>query len=170
MPRTTTKKPDPTPYNYQVIKDTREHEGKGWVFPVSDRCTGTTVSKLDTGDYSLVGHETEIVIERKGSPSEYAGNLSQDRFSRELDRLDSFKVPIIVLEFSLEQLLHWPTHCRRILKIPTRITAEYLMKRLAEVAINHPKIHTVYTGPFGKEYVSSVFKRFVEDSGRPQGL
>ena len=68
---------------YLVIKDTREKQG--WDFPQSHSCVGTSIEKLDTGDYTIDGHRDTLCVERKGSVSEFAGNLVQEkeRFVRE---------------------------------------------------------------------------------------
>ena len=62
---------------YTVIKDTREQDG--YTFERFESryhaCAGMVVQKLDTGDYSLVGLEDKLCIERKGRISELAINL-----------------------------------------------------------------------------------------------
>jgi ERCC4-type nuclease len=62
---------------------------------------------LKTGDYSIAGMERKVCIERKGSVTEFVLNLGKDwgRFERELKRMQGFAIKILVLEFSLSQLL-----------------------------------------------------------------
>ena len=67
-----TKAPD-----YTVIRDTREREG--YHFSKFDKCLGMVVRKLDTGDYSLVGLEDKICIERKGCVEEIAINFGKKK-------------------------------------------------------------------------------------------
>ena len=59
--------PDKSP-PYTVIRDTREQEG--YTFEKFTgrytSCNGMIIKKLDTGDYSLVGLEDKLCIERKG--------------------------------------------------------------------------------------------------------
>ena len=71
---------------YTVIKDTREQEG--WFFTQTTACDGMVREKLDTGDYSLRGYEELLAIERKGKISEFARNIVENRFERELERLE----------------------------------------------------------------------------------
>lgn len=91
---------------YTVIRDTREQ--RGWNFDASDRCLGTQIGTLKTGDYSLLGFEDQFVIERKGSPAELATNLFQKRFHAELARLDKFKHAYLFLEFGMEHVINFP--------------------------------------------------------------
>ena len=78
---------------YTVIKDTREQEGHGYTFEKFNgrytSCEGMIVQKLDTGDYTLVGLEDKLCIERKGRISELAINLGKDktRFMKEIARM-----------------------------------------------------------------------------------
>ena len=63
--------------------------------------------RLATGDYSLVGCEHRIAIERKTHADAY-GSLSgraRDRFQRELVRLGALEYGAIVIEASLHELL-----------------------------------------------------------------
>lgn len=59
----------------------------------------TQVKSLGTGDYSIVGLEDEIAIERKSLTDLYATlGAGRSRFIRELERLDRFKVAMIIVE------------------------------------------------------------------------
>ena len=72
---------------YTVIRDTREQEG--YYFSEYDLCLGMIDQKLDTGDYSIVGLEDKICVERKGCVEELAINLGQKKhtFLREIERM-----------------------------------------------------------------------------------
>ena len=58
-------------------------------------------TKLDAGDYSLVGYESLITFERK-SVQDLVGTLigGHERFLRELDRMKSYKEKYILIEHS----------------------------------------------------------------------
>ena len=79
--------------SFTVIRDTREQEG--YYFSEYDTCAGMIDQKLDTGDYSIVGMEEKICIERKGSVEELAINLGQKKhaFLNEIERMTDFPVP-----------------------------------------------------------------------------
>jgi ERCC4-type nuclease len=83
-----------------VIRDTREHPGHGYHFKASANCTGTVEQKLDYGDYTLVGLEDYVVIERKKSIEELCGNFgkNRDRFLREIARMAHVPHKFIVVE------------------------------------------------------------------------
>jgi len=149
---------------YTVCRDTREHQGQGWEFAPSKSCAGTETVKLDTGDYSIKGLETKFVIERKASTSEFAANVFQDRFERELQRLDQFDHAFLLLEFT-----HWevdffpqgsgiPTYKHKFLKM----TPELFRKRIAEIQVAHPKLNVWFVGSNGKLWASCLFKRMAE--------
>ena len=58
----------------------------------------TQPATLNAGDYSIVGHENEIAIERK-SPEDLYGSIGRGRgrFQRELERLAAFPGPTFVI-------------------------------------------------------------------------
>jgi len=148
---------------YTVIRDTREHNDKGWLFAKSSRCEGTETVKLDTGDYSVVGMEESFCIERKGSVTEFARNVTENRFERELERLESFDYPFIILEFSMADILDYPKNSG----IPyskrkqLRFRGPFILKRLIEFQMKY-KTKILICGSRGKEVASSIFKRIIE--------
>ena len=80
---------------YTIIVDTREQCPIIW--KENDNIAGTIVKKLDVGDYSILGLETVISIERKGSCSEFAKNILESRFFRELQKLnDNYKYAFLL--------------------------------------------------------------------------
>lgn len=147
---------------YQVIRDSREQDG--WTFPVDDNCEGTVVAGLKTGDYTLKGFEKTFVIERKGCVSEFATNLMEDRFERELERLDSFLHPFIILEFQIENMFNFPKDSGIPLHMQGRIKVKpkFLIKRLNQILVCH-KTKVIFAGDYGRWLASSIFKRIVEN-------
>jgi len=91
---------------YKVIRDTREQNG--WTFMAGKACEGTISGTLKTGDYSIEGYQDILTLERKGSIAELATNLVEDRFERELERMESFKYAFMILEFSMDDLIKYP--------------------------------------------------------------
>ena len=81
-----------------IAVDTREQKPYG--FRQAQRKT------LKTGDYSIVGLEDRIAIERKSAP-DLLGSLGKGRarFRRELERLAQLEYGAIVVESTLKQLL-----------------------------------------------------------------
>ena len=85
---------------FQIIKDTREKKGHGWWYDENAYCSGTTVAKVDIGDYAIEGMEHVLCIERKESVSEFAGNCSEKRFHAELKKMATFPFAFLIFEFS----------------------------------------------------------------------
>ena len=119
--------------------------------------------KLDTGDYSIVGLEDVLCIERKGSVSEFAQNVIQDRFVRELDRM-THKYSFVLFEFTLEEMLKYPRDCgipiRTIKKI--RYNGKFVLSKLIGFQLTYPHIHFVFAGEDSVDFVNRICKQVVE--------
>jgi hypothetical protein len=89
-----------------ILIDTREQTP--WSFTRNEWPDGFEVIGLKTGDYTLKGFENVFTIDRKGSAGEVANNLVQDRFERELERMEEFAHPFIICDFPLRDLLAYP--------------------------------------------------------------
>ena len=88
-----------------IVVDTRESLPLG--FP------GSTRKTLATGDYSVLGMETRVAIERKTLGDFYACvGRERARFERELERLAGMVYPAVVIEASLSDVLHGHTFSR----------------------------------------------------------
>jgi ERCC4-type nuclease len=88
-----------------VAIDTREQ--KPYRFSRSE------VKTLPTGDYSVVGLEDRIAIERKTKEDAYSSlGQGRERFERELQRLSHLDYAAIVIETSLPDFLRAPAFSR----------------------------------------------------------
>ena len=99
-----------------IIKDVREK--KGWEWPNMVR------KALPTGDYTLEGLEDVLAIERKGSVSEYVDCLlgtRKDAFHRELERMEGFAHPFLILDFPIGQLFTFPA----LMHLPSHVQSLY---------------------------------------------
>lgn len=156
---------------YKVIKDTREQEG--WFFRPFGSCVGMVEQKLDTGDYSILGLEDKICIERKGCVEELALNLGQgkDRFLREIERMEDFPHKFIICEFSAEELIKFPKDTRIPIKNKSavKITGRYMLKALVEFQL-YNNVNVVFCGDRYNAFlvVSSIFKRINERYGKQE--
>jgi DNA excision repair protein ERCC-4 len=85
----------------EIVIDTREQ--KNWTF--EPRQVTVTRACLPAGDYSVVGLETRLALERK-SLGDYVQTVIHDwlRFRKELVRLSGYDVAVIVVEANLEQV------------------------------------------------------------------
>ena len=110
--------PDAVLTEFAVVIDTREQlpwtfgglwsdsSARGGRRPI---VVDQRVATLQQGDYSLVGHESQVAIERK-SLADLFGTLGQgrERFERELARLAELDRAAIVIEASLGQIFPAP--------------------------------------------------------------
>ncbi len=128
-----------------IIADTREQQP--WDFEGFDEVQEIISAKLDTGDYSLVGLEDKVCIERKKSVSEIANNVNQDRFWKEMDRLKEFEYSFVLLEFSIDDILAFPvgsTVPKRLWN-KIRVKGPYILKKMTQIQTRYG-IHVVYCG------------------------
>lgn len=74
-----------------------------------------TQEALKTGDYSIVGYEEQITIERKGI-SDWFGSIGQDRerFEREMVRMSQMEFAAVVIEGDWNELLLNTAHYSRM--------------------------------------------------------
>jgi ERCC4-type nuclease len=147
---------------YLVIRDSAE-QARFWDFEEDERCKGTVVRKLETGDYTLEGYEKIFTIERKGSILEFATNVVEERFTRELERFRSFPHSFILLEFRIDALIDFPDG----IKLPPETIAKFkkrgkfLLRRTMEMLLQYPS-QIFFVDRRGKEVATSIFKRIVD--------
>ena len=154
---------------FTVLRDTAEHENKGWIFTPTDTCLGTTERNLFTGDYSLDGYYDNklLIIERKGNVAEFAGNLTQKdkwrNFKDELERMEEFRWPFLILEFPFSAIKSFPVDSGipRSRWSTLRVTPQFLRLRLAQIQL-HFKTKILFAGENGKDVASDIFKRVIE--------
>ncbi len=88
-----------------VVIDSREQ--KPYEFPNS------VVKGLPTGDYSLVGLEDKVTVERKEKSDCYSSlGANRKRFKKELERMADFDYAAIVIECSMADFLNPPPYSR----------------------------------------------------------
>ena len=95
---------------FTIIQDTREQIPLNFSF--YPECDNVIKKAIKTGDYSILGYEDIVFIERKRSSAELANNFGFDskRFYSELDRTKDLKWKFIVCEFSINTLLEFPKY------------------------------------------------------------
>lgn len=134
----------------RVLRDSREKHG--WEFD------DMIIKCLKTGDYTLEGFEDKLTIERKASTSEFARNVVEPRFKRELERMQSYKWFYMIFEFSEYDLLHFPESSN----IPKsrwnqlRVKPKFLFKKVAEYRDEY-KCNIIFADKFGKAAAESIF-------------
>ena len=133
---------------FTVIRDTREKKGHGWFFEDDGSyCEGTSISKLDVGDYSIDGLEHMLCIERKESVSEFAKNSTEKRFYRELQRMSSFPYSFLIFEFNWLDLERYPhgTNIPEEKWLDLKIGSKYMKRVISSIRIEHG-VHVIACG------------------------
>jgi ERCC4-type nuclease len=86
---------------FDIVVDTREQRP----YKFKDAVTKT----LKTGDYSILGMENKIAVERKSKQDIYGSmGKARVRFKREIERLSKYDYSAIVIESDLKHLLIAP--------------------------------------------------------------
>jgi len=146
---------------FNVIQDTREQNP--WKF--TDKCVEKVVSqKLDYGDYALQGYQNMLWIERKGSVSEIANNMFEERFERLLHNVADYPYKYIICEFSMDDVYNYPYRqglpksvIRKI-----RVRGKRIMSYLAHVSLEHYiNIVYAYNANYAQHYATSLMKNML---------
>lgn len=120
---------------YTVIRDTREQQG--WSFHPYQQCIGMEVGTLKTGDYTIKEMPDLVCIERKASVIEIAQNVvkERDRFERELERMRDFPHKYIICEFSMSDIVSYPSNADipPSIKKNIKVNGKYLIRVLLEL-------------------------------------
>lgn len=124
--------------------------------------TASVVEKLNVGDYSLVGYEDILTVERKGSTAEFAQNVLEKRFDTELEKMQNYQHGFVVCEFSMTDLFNYPINSG----IPTKllykikVTGDFLLKRMLEYQLKYnTKIILCDSRYQAVKVITSLFKR-----------
>jgi hypothetical protein len=151
--------------NFHIIIDTREQHP--WSFEHMTK----TVSKLDTGDYSLKGLENLFCIERKGSVSEVANNITEKRFKDVVDRMRRIPYAFLLLEFDLEDILIYPVGSNVPKKMwdKLKISPKFILKHIIELQILH-NIKVVFCGDASnaEKMAITIMRKIYELYGQPE--
>lgn len=88
-----------------IAVDTREQQP--YEYP------GAEVKTLPTGDYSIVGLEDQVAVERKTKADAYCSlGCERARFRREVERLAEYDYAAIVIEDTAPGFLRRPAHSK----------------------------------------------------------
>lgn len=90
---------------FTVAIDTREQQPYAF--------EGAVIKSLPTGDYSIVGLEDRVTVERKSKVDAY-GSLGHGRarFRREFERLSHYDYAVVVIEDTVQGFLQRPAHSK----------------------------------------------------------
>ena len=146
---------------YEVIKDDREQ--RGWDFPESDECLGTTTERLPTGDYSIRGMEKVFVIERKLDLSEFSKNILEERFDRELERLEEFDYPFLIATFTYDNIKTFPINSGipKYLWPKVKIKPNFILSKICSYQVKY-KTRFILAGEMGESVAQMLFRKMAK--------
>ncbi len=89
----------------------------------------TTTQTLTTGDYSIVGFESRIAVERKSLP-DYLGSIGagRERFEREMQRLAAMEYAAVVIESEWSEIFNEPSSSRVTPKMAARTAISWSIR------------------------------------------
>jgi len=151
--------------NFHIIIDTREQHP--WSFDHMEK----SISKLDTGDYSLKGLEHIFCIERKGSVSEFANNITEKRFKDVIERMNKIPNSFLLCEFDLEDVLIYPvgSNVPKRMWDKLKISPKFILKHMIELQIIY-NIKLVFCGNASnaEKMAISIMRKIYEYHGQPK--
>ncbi len=104
--------------NMVILVDTREQKNQHIIEWFDENNIKWKSEKLDSADYSFIlpdyselGFDKQIMVERKGSINEIIGNLLQDttRFRKEFERMTDYQrqhINIVLEDFTIKKVLN----------------------------------------------------------------
>ena len=127
-----------------VIIDTKEKTP--WALE-DPKVMSREYTSLKTGDYTLVGAEEYLCIERKSSVTEIAGNITTARFKRELERIQKIPYSYLIFEFSAQDIFNYPASANLSPAIlaKIRMNGVYLMRCLNRMQVRYG-FNIIYAG------------------------
>ena len=151
--------------SYTVIRDTREKEGHGWEFKKHKeekrppRCNGMIEQTLETGDYTLVGYEDILTIERKADYCELWVNYGKRAlFEEECERMQKIKYKYILIESHLTSDVLSLSPPQFSKGVPGHAMIGWLCG--LSLASN---VHIIPVGACGKKYCQLIFENVVRN-------
>jgi hypothetical protein len=144
-----------------VLRDSREQEG--WVFdpeekqPGKVQILGTVTQGLDAGDYSMVGYEHLLRIERKNGFCELFGNMTPKehkiRFEKEMEKLKPIPYKYLLIEGVLTKDVLGLSIPQMFRSPPSSAIAKWLL----ELEIDYG-IKVWFVGDAGKKVARYIFE------------
>lgn len=143
----------------EIIIDTREKYY--WTFAEHE----TRIQKLRTGDYTLVDCEDILCIERKMSLMELYGNLTEDRFWDEMERMKEFPYKFIIVEADYSDILAIPYSLgvKQDIMAKLKLSPQFVLKKIGELQVKYG-IHVIFAGDHetAAELALNIMKRVNE--------
>lgn len=134
-----------------VVIDTREQ--------IPYAFARSVVGTLATGDYSLVGLEDRVTVERKTKIDAYGTiGRGRERFTRELARMAMFEYAAIVIECSLAEMLVQPSRSRLSPRAAVRSLVSWSVRYRVHVFFADDRAH-------GEALTAVILEKFWKHQG-----
>jgi len=151
---------------YTIVCDTREqapYSFEGFHADAKDSnlplIVPTRRACLGAGDYSLLGHESSVAVERK-SLSDAFGTIGggRDRFERELARLAEMDYAAVVIEATWERILSNPP-------MGSQLAPKVVLRSAMAWQQRFPSVHwwAVDGRRFGEAVTLRILERYWKD-------
>jgi len=145
----------------KLIIDTREKTP--WDFDDDEDFEEVIVRKLDAGDYSLVGLEEVVSIERKASADELLNNFmsQKDRIYAEIERMSDYPFKFIIIEQDLETLMDPKSYYinrlanRRKRPKSPRMPIAVVISNLTKMMLEH-NVHVIFAGSRAQKLAKGI--------------
>lgn len=123
---------------------------------------GSITQKLDAGDYSLVGLESIVAIERKANCDELWMNLSskkgRERLKREMERFKKIKYRFIIIEQGYDEFVdptsYYVNKSRRN-KFSPYMPVSVIMRELIDYMISFD-VHVIFAGTKARSLIKKI--------------
>lgn len=114
---------------------------------------------LNAGDYSAIGFQERITIERKSLADAYGSfGTGRDRFEAEIVRMEQYEYAAVIIEAQWDEiLLHPPKHSKRM-KPKTIVASVVAWEQRHGV-----RFHAVPGRGFAEQLTYRIIERFVRD-------
>jgi ERCC4-type nuclease len=153
-----------------IIQDTREQKPWDFTFYGFDQ----RVETLKTGDYSIMGLEHIVRIERKRSSSEVAMNLGLKckPFFAEMTRMLAFPHRYIICEFPYSHIIEFPKNSGipSYLMKKVRMNGGFLGLQLERIKVDYGMEIIFANSPSEAEEVAvEIFNRVIDEINQIKG-
>lgn len=148
-----------------IIVDTREQTP--WDFEGDSAFEKVQYEKLEQGDYSLVGYEKIVVIERKANADELFANFTngKERFFAEAERLMAdVKYRFIVIEQTLQDILspnNYFVNKTKRNKFSPNMPVIVVINNLIEMMVKY-RINVIFGGSKAKNIAKGILLKTKE--------
>lgn len=141
-----------SPFHFTGYRSDARQSYRPLVIPVE-------IAALASGDYSLLGFENRVAVERKSLQDAYSTFAqNRERFERELDRLNALEFAGVVIEASWPAIIHRPPERSKFLP-------KCFFRSVIAWQVRYPKVHwwAAETRSFAERVTLRWLERFYLD-------